>query len=135
MFTSIDLKNGFFHVDIDPNNTKSTAFIINCGQLEFLKDPFELSISYAFNRYLPCDFCLLLADGTIILYMNDFITTTKTKKEDLWNLNSYCILNRTGSSNNFKKCQFLIRKVELLGHMIKNNTISSIYHHPQKSRR
>lgn len=53
MFTSIDLKKGFFHVAIDPINTKYTAFIAHNSQWEFLKASFGLRISHgAFGRYL-----------------------------------------------------------------------------------
>lgn len=41
VFTTIDLKNGFFHVALN-ENSKYTSFITPDGQYEFLKVPFGL---------------------------------------------------------------------------------------------
>lgn len=40
VFTTLDLKNGFFHVDVDKASVKYTAFVTPGGQYEFLKVPF-----------------------------------------------------------------------------------------------
>lgn len=49
IFTTLDLKNGFFHVDVDEDSRKFTAFIIPDGQYEFLKIPFGLCNSSFFR--------------------------------------------------------------------------------------
>lgn len=41
-FSTLDLRNGFFHVPIDKNSQKYTAFIVPDGHYEFLKVPFGL---------------------------------------------------------------------------------------------
>lgn len=75
MLTSINLKNGFFNVGIEPNCTKYTAFLTHNGQWNFFKAPFGLNINpSAFNRYLACVFHHLPADGAFILYMDDYHT-------------------------------------------------------------
>ncbi|GFT56532.1 retrovirus-related Pol polyprotein from transposon 297 [Trichonephila clavipes] len=45
IFTTLDLKNAFFHVDVDEASRKYTAFVAETSQYEFLKVPFGLSIS------------------------------------------------------------------------------------------
>ncbi|GFV89508.1 hypothetical protein TNCV_4153231 [Trichonephila clavipes] len=45
VYTSLDLKNGFFHVPMDPNSAKYTSFVTHEGQYEFLHVPFGLSNS------------------------------------------------------------------------------------------
>ena len=40
IFTSLDLKNNFFHVNVDLQSTKFTSFITHDDQFEFLKSPF-----------------------------------------------------------------------------------------------
>lgn len=53
VFTTLDLKNGFFHVGIDPDSMKYTSFGTHHGQYEFLKNPFGLSTSPSvFSRYI-----------------------------------------------------------------------------------
>lgn len=39
VFSKLDLKNGFFHIDIDENSIQYTAFITPEGHYEFLKVP------------------------------------------------------------------------------------------------
>lgn len=36
VFTTLDLKNGFVHVDVNPQSIKYTTFITYDGKLEFL---------------------------------------------------------------------------------------------------
>ncbi|GFX80955.1 hypothetical protein TNCV_1909481 [Trichonephila clavipes] len=45
IFTTLDLRNAFFHVDVDEASRKYTAFVTETGQYEFSKVPFGLSIS------------------------------------------------------------------------------------------
>ncbi|GFU94092.1 retrovirus-related Pol polyprotein from transposon 297 [Trichonephila clavipes] len=55
IFTTLDLKNEFFHVDVDEASRKYTAFVTETGQYEFLKVPFGLFISSNyFQRYINC---------------------------------------------------------------------------------
>lgn len=42
IFTALDLKNGFFHVDIEQNSQKFTSFVTPDGQYEFKKVPLIL---------------------------------------------------------------------------------------------
>lgn len=42
MFSVIDLKNEFFHVPVEVESQKYTAFVTLSGQCEFMKTPFRL---------------------------------------------------------------------------------------------
>lgn len=55
--STLDLKNGFFHVPIDPSSIKYTAFIVPDGQFKFLRVPFGLCNSPSvFQRYVNAIF-------------------------------------------------------------------------------
>ncbi|GFX22303.1 retrovirus-related Pol polyprotein from transposon 412 [Trichonephila clavipes] len=43
VYSTLDLHNGFFHVDVDEDCRKYTSFIVPDGQFEFNKVPFGLS--------------------------------------------------------------------------------------------
>lgn len=53
VFSTLDLKNGFFHVQMDEHSRKYTAFIVPNGHFEFLRVPFGLCNSPAiFQKFI-----------------------------------------------------------------------------------
>ncbi|GFW24381.1 hypothetical protein TNCV_606271 [Trichonephila clavipes] len=57
VYSTLDLPNGFFHVDVDEDCRKYTSFIVPDGQFEFNKVPFGLSTSPGvFQRYVSSIF-------------------------------------------------------------------------------
>lgn len=50
VFSTIDLKNGFFHVRVNESRVKYTAFIVPDGQYEFLRVPFGFATHLLFFR-------------------------------------------------------------------------------------
>lgn len=42
-FSTLNLKNGFFHVPVEENSIKYTSFVTKEGQYEFTKAPFGLT--------------------------------------------------------------------------------------------
>jgi len=62
-FSTLDLKNGFFHVFIDEQSRKLTAFIIPDEYYEFLYIPFGLyNSSVIFQRFINIVFRDLIQD-------------------------------------------------------------------------
>ncbi|GFT61147.1 retrovirus-related Pol polyprotein from transposon 297 [Trichonephila clavipes] len=125
IFTTLDLKNVFFHVDVDEASRKYTAFVTKTGQYEFLKVPFGLSISSNyFQRYINYVFRELLRDGTLIIYVDDIIIPATDEKEACKKLARVLeTASRYGIELNLKKCQFLQGKINFLGHVIQNGII------------
>lgn len=57
VFSTLDLKEGFFHVHVDEASKKYTAFIVPDGQYEFCKVPFGFCNSPpTFQRYINVAF-------------------------------------------------------------------------------
>ncbi|GFX48111.1 retrovirus-related Pol polyprotein from transposon 297 [Trichonephila clavipes] len=113
IFTTLDLKNVFFHVDVDEASRKYTAFVTETGQYEFLKVPFGLSISSNyFQRYINYVFRELLRDGTLNIYLDDIIIPATDEKEACKKLARVLeTASRYGIELNLKKCQFLQGKI------------------------
>lgn len=74
VFSTLDLANGFFHVPVAKESRKYTSFITPDGQYEFLYTPFGLCLSPpVFMRFINKVFTELIAEGTVIPYMDDII--------------------------------------------------------------
>ncbi|GBO12673.1 Retrovirus-related Pol polyprotein from transposon 17.6 [Araneus ventricosus] len=125
VYSTLDLTKGFFHVDDDEDCRKFTSFIVPDGQFEFNKVSVGLSTSPGvFQRYVTSIFNDLTRKGILISYMDNLIVPTKDEKEDLQKLKiAFEVAQKDGLEIKFKKCQFLMQKVEFIGHIIENGTI------------
>jgi hypothetical protein len=125
VFTTIDLKNGFFHVPIEESCTKYTSFVTPSGQYEFLKAPFGLCNSPAvFQRFINNIFRDLIQKDLVLAYMDDLVIPAENEEEAIDMLKT--VMRRAeeyGLLINWKKCQFLKRKIEYLGHEVENGVI------------
>ncbi|GFU03003.1 retrovirus-related Pol polyprotein from transposon 17.6 [Trichonephila clavipes] len=125
VYSTLDLRNGFFHVDVDEDCRKYTSFIVPDGQFEFNKVPFRLSTSPGvFQRYVSSIFRDLTQKGIVISYLDDLVIPAKNEQEGLEKLKIiFEVAKKYGLEIKFKKCQFLKRKIEFLGHIVESGTI------------
>jgi len=90
-----------------------------------LRVPFGLCNSPSvFQRYINAIFRELIRDKVVLVYMDDLIILSDDDASGLRNLER--ILKTTSAAGleiNWKKCCFLQRKVEFLGHVIEGNSI------------
>ena len=74
VFSTLNLKNGFFHVPVGESSRKYTPFVVPTGQYEFLKMPFGLCNSPAvFQKFINAVFKELIAIGMLLMYMDVLI--------------------------------------------------------------
>ncbi|GFW76314.1 retrovirus-related Pol polyprotein from transposon 17.6 [Trichonephila clavipes] len=125
VYSTLDLRNGFFHVDVDEDCRKYTSFVVPDGQFEFNKVPFGLSTSPGvFQRYVSSIFRDLTRKGIVISYLDDLVIPAKNEQEGLEKLKIiFEIAKKYGLEIKFKKCQFLKKKIEFLGHIVESGTI------------
>ncbi|GFX05767.1 retrovirus-related Pol polyprotein from transposon 17.6 [Trichonephila clavipes] len=82
VYSTLDLRNGFFHVDVDEDCRKYTSFNNRDGQFEFNKVPFGLSTSPGvFQRYVSSIFRDLTRKGIVISYLDDLVIPAKNEQE------------------------------------------------------
>lgn len=124
IFTSIDLKNGFYHVDMEPNSIKYTSFTTPDGQYEFTKSPFGLcNFPAVFQRYI--NKVMHTAQNSLLqLYLDDILISAKTYEENLDKLKQVLDIARAnGLIINWEKCEFLKERITFLGNVLYNGTI------------
>ncbi|GJQ65898.1 hypothetical protein Trydic_g3998 [Trypoxylus dichotomus] len=106
--STLDFRNGFFHVNVEENRKKYTSFVTHFGQYRFNKVPFGS----------------LTNEGVALPSMDDLIIPAANEEEALRRPNAvFKVSSEHGLEINFKKCHFLQRNVEFLGHIISEGQI------------
>lgn len=110
MFTTLDMKNGFIHVNIDPASITFTAFVKSDGHFEILKVPFGLFNSPAvFQRFVNMVFLDLRSRNKV-----DALNKLERVLQ---------VAEANGVILRSDECHFLERKVSFLGHILENGTV------------
>lgn len=124
-FSTLDLTNGFFHVPVNKDSQRYTAFIVPDGQYEFLRVPFGICNSPAvFQRFINATFKNAIRDGVVLTYLDDLIIPSIDENTGVKNLEVVLeIASEAGLDVNWKKCRFLQTRIEFLGHVIEDGRI------------
>lgn len=124
-FTSLDLKNGYFHIKMHPDSIKLTAFVTPIGQFEFLQMPFRLKGAPSrFMRWIARIFKELTDAGDVIIYMDDMLIATRTIDEHLRILDkAFKLLVDNCLELRIDKCKFIQTEIEYLGYLVKDDGI------------
>ncbi|UYV79991.1 hypothetical protein LAZ67_18001340 [Cordylochernes scorpioides] len=128
-FSAIDLKSGYWQVEVEEKDKEKTAFTTAHGLYEFNVMPFGLCNAPAtFERNmenmlgnLRWQICLCYLDG-VIIYSSDFSTHLKRIEAVL-----RCFREANLKLNN-KKCQFAFEELEILGHITNQHSIKPAEH-------
>lgn len=125
IFSSIDLRNGFFHVDVEEESKKYTAFITPDGQYEFNKAPFGLCNSPAvFQRYINTVFREAQATKLVRLYLDDVLIPSTSVRDNLEKVKKvFQLAADNGLKINFQKCKFFETRIKFLGFIIEGGKI------------
>jgi hypothetical protein len=123
-FSTLDLKSGFFQVEMEEEDISKTAFTTSYGLFEFVTMPQGLRNSAAtFQMVMDCLMAGLQYE-TMITYIDDLIIFGSTFKEHLHRLEE--VLSRLQQANlklSPKKCHLLKTKISYLGHVISSGII------------
>jgi hypothetical protein len=129
-FTTLDLRSGFFQVEMKESDIEKTAFSTVYGLYEFTRMPQGLSNSSStFQRVMDCIMAGLQYE-CLIVYLDDLIVFGKTYDEHLGRLEE--VMDRLKKANmklSPKKCHFMKTKVSYLGHVVSQGSIQP---HPDK---
>lgn len=129
-FSTLDLKDGFYHVRMAEESVKYTAFTMVFGQFEFLRMPFGLKVAPSrFQRYINQVLADLIRDGHVVVYMDDILVASETVEQHFKILRE--VFSRMVNNNlqlRLDKCKFLYTHIEFLGYEISEEGISPTKH-------
>ena len=127
IFTSLDLKAGYWQVLMSEDSIPYTAFMVGpLGFYECVRMPFRLTNAPAtFQRLMES--CLGdLHLQYCIIYLDDIIVFSKTPEEHIERLRSvFQKLDQAGLNLKPSKCEFFKKRVEYLGYIVSENGIET----------
>ena len=125
-FSTLDLRSGYWQVEVNPADREKTAFSTPHGLFQFRVMPFGLcNAPSTFQRLMG----LVMAGfrwEICLAYLDDVVVFGRTWKEHLERLR--LVLTRLQEAHlklHPRKCQFFKQSVYFLGHVISNNGVST----------
>ena len=118
LFSSMDLKSGFWQVKMSEESQQYTAFTVgSLGVYEFLLIPYSLcNMPVTFQRLMQN--CLGELNLTYaLIYLDDIIVYSKTEEDHLHRLSMvFELFQEHGLKLKPLKCHFLRKEITFLGH-------------------
>ncbi|KAK1427944.1 hypothetical protein QVD17_16705 [Tagetes erecta] len=118
-FSKIDLRSGYHQLRIKEEDVPKTAFRTRYGHYEFLVMPFGLTNAPAVFMDLMNRVCKPYLDKFVIVFIDDILIYSKTKDEHEQHLRMILeLLRKEQLYAKFSKCEFWMREVQFLGHVV-----------------
>nr|GEW42414.1 hypothetical protein [Tanacetum cinerariifolium] len=128
-FLKIDLRSGYHQLKVQEEDILKTDFRTRYGHYEFVVMPFSLINAPVIFMDLINRVCRPMLDKSIIVFIDDILVYSKSKKEHEFHLREVLeTLRKERSYAKFAKCKFWLQEIQFLGHVIdskdltKNNT-------------
>ena len=103
---------------------EKTAFRSRYGHSEFAVMPFGLTNAPAAFMDLMNRVCWSMLDRSVIVFIDDILVYSKTKEEHERHLREVLeTLRREKLYAKFSKCEFWLREVQFLGHVVNQSGI------------
>ncbi|KAI3669399.1 hypothetical protein L6452_40634 [Arctium lappa] len=123
-FSKIDLQSGYHQLKVREEDVPKTAFRTRYGLYEFLVMSFGLTNAPAVFMDLMNRGCSPLLDKCVIVFIDDILIYSRSKNEHETHLRSVLeLLKREKLYAKFSKCEFWLREVEFLGHVVSEEGI------------
>ena len=124
-FTKLDVRWGFNNVRIKPRDEWKAAFHTNRGLFKPLVMFFGMTNSPAtFQTMMNDIFRTLIAEGIVVVYLDDILIFTKTEEEHeqaVWRVLE--VLMEHKLFLRLEKCEFHRKQIEYLGLVISENKV------------
>ncbi|GKD31496.1 putative reverse transcriptase domain-containing protein [Tanacetum coccineum] len=129
-FSKIYLRSGYHQLRLHEDDIPKTAFRTRYGHFEFTVMPFGLINAPAIFMDLMNRVRRPYLDKFVIVFIDDILIYSKTREEHVEHLRLVLqLLKKEKLYAKFSKCEFWLRDVQFLGHVINGN---GIYVDPSK---
>ena len=124
IFTTLDLKSGYWQLPIAECDKEKTAFSCHAGHFQYNRIPFGLTNAPAFFQRAMCKILNPLIGKCLLIYIDDLVVYSPDKKQHLADLEEvFKLLTKHNLKLRRSKCDFGKPKVELLGFEIDSRGI------------
>ncbi|GJY33497.1 putative reverse transcriptase domain-containing protein [Tanacetum coccineum] len=121
VYSKIDLRSGYHQLRVRDEDIPKTAFRTRYGHYEFQVMPFGLTNAPAVFMDLMNRVCKPYLDKFVIVFIDDILIYSRNKEEHANHLRIILeLLRKEKLYAKFSKCDFWIRIVQFLGHLIDN---------------
>ena len=119
IFSTLDLKSGYWQIPVHEEDVKKTAFITHTGLYEFVRMPFGLANAPAeFQRTMQAVLGEMIGQF-VMVYLDDIVVYSRTEGEHEEHLRRvFDALEHNGLKLKASKCTFRAPSVELLGYIV-----------------
>ncbi|GKA33835.1 putative reverse transcriptase domain-containing protein, partial [Tanacetum coccineum] len=119
-----DLRSRYHQLRVHEDDILKTAFRTRYGHFKFTVMPFGLTNARAMFMDLMNRVCRPYLDKFVIMFIDDILIYSKTQEEHVEHLRLVLeLLKKEKLYAKFSKCEFWIREVQFLGHVIYGNGI------------
>ncbi|GKB59920.1 putative reverse transcriptase domain-containing protein [Tanacetum coccineum] len=122
-FLKIDLRSGYHPLRVHEDDILKTAFGTHYGHFKFTVMPFGLTNAPAVFMDLMNRVCRPYLDKFVIVFIDDILIYSKTQEEHVEHLRLVLgLLKKEKLYAKFSKCEFWLREVQFLEHVINGLT-------------
>nr|GEX85930.1 putative reverse transcriptase domain-containing protein [Tanacetum cinerariifolium] len=123
-FSKIDLRSEYHQLRVHEYDILKTTFKTRYGHFEFTVMPFGLTNAPGVFIDLMNRVCRPYLDKFVIVFIGDILIYSKTQEEHAEHLRLVLeLLKKEKMYAKFSKCEFWLKEVQFLGHVINGNEI------------